>query len=216
MWYFHHRGECFFLPDILCKYSNFTVALLIKSLFYGKRKSTDRSLKARNWCCCGGKQHNAPGENTIAAQYISKAKKQAEGYQKLFCKPFGDLSRASNLTVYVSSLNHWHWCLSWAKLSASQCIRFYSALMSVIQKQLFYLILGRQIEWILPVIKKVILLFVYYTVRNAVPAIVQFVKTLQCFVRFPSSVLLIVAGAHIIDDFKDKLSNTWKALLFPW
>lgn len=42
--------------------------------------------------------------------------------------------------------------------------------------------------------------------RNTV---VQFGKTLQCFVRlFSLSVLFIVVGARIIDDFKDKLSNT--------
>lgn len=77
LWYFHHwRLMGIFPPDIWFKYCNLT-----------------KALKARNLCYCEEKLHNTPGENNhTTGAYVSKAKKQAEGYPKAFCKPFGDFS----------------------------------------------------------------------------------------------------------------------------
>ena len=45
----------------------------------------------------------------------------------------------------------------------------------------------------------------------------QFSETLQFFVCiFFLSVLLIVVGACVIEDFKDKLSKKWKSQLCPF
>lgn len=142
-------------PDILCKYCSFTVALFLKSVLYGERKSMARSLKARNLCCCGGKQYETPGENNIPLQHRSlKQKKQSKSYRKLFCKPFSDLSRASNLSLrqQLASLTLMPELCS--KFSASQCIWIYPAALSIIQRQLFDLIWGHHIKLIPPVIKK--------------------------------------------------------------